>query len=107
MAAICAATQSARMTEIARYRFRAATMADLRFWQVGKRLRMLAFGGIATLPLTKRNWLTPAVFALDVSFGERPFAYMPDYAVHGWPQHHFDLSSEKSRGSTNTSANST
>jgi aminoglycoside 6'-N-acetyltransferase len=33
-----------------------------------------------------------------VSFDGRPFAFMQDYSVHGWDQHHFDYLPKGSRG---------
>lgn len=86
------------MTDMARYRFRAATMADL---------GLLA--GWLKAPHVSRWWNSDAPFDEEkladsrvsrwvVWLGERPFAYMQDYAVHGWPQHHFDYLPDGSRG---------
>jgi aminoglycoside 6'-N-acetyltransferase len=49
-------------------------------------------------PFDEEKLADPRVSRWIVSFGERPFAYMQDYSVHGWPQHPFDYLPDRSRG---------
>jgi aminoglycoside 6'-N-acetyltransferase len=85
------------MSEPNRYRFRAVTHADfalLRHWREG--------------PHVSRWWGSEDSFEEEladrrvsrwiVSLEQRSFAYMQDYSVHGWGQHHFDYLPEGSRG---------
>src|SRR5688572_13702292 len=76
------------MTEIARYRFRAG-------WQKAPHVSLW---WNSDAPFDEEKLADPRVSRWIVSFGERPFAYMHDYAVHGWPQHHFDYLPDKSQG---------
>ena len=95
------------MIEIARYRFRAATMADLGLLAGWQKAPHVSLWWNSDAPFDEEKLADPRVSRWIVSFGERSFAYMQDYAVHGWPQHHFDYLPDQSRGSTTTSANST
>jgi aminoglycoside 6'-N-acetyltransferase len=86
------------MPDPKQYHFRAAKLADfdlLLRWQ--------------TAPHVSRWWGTDDPFDEEaladarvsrwiVSLEQRAFAYMQDYAVHGWGQHHFDHLPEGSRG---------
>ena len=86
------------MTEIARYRFRAATMADLGLLAGWQKAPHVSLWWNSDAPFDEEKLADPRVSRWIVSFGERPFAYMQDYAVHGWPQQHFDYLPDQSRG---------
>jgi aminoglycoside 6'-N-acetyltransferase len=86
------------MSEPKRYRFRAVTLADfdlLRGWQ--QRAHVSRWWG-SEEPFDKEELADARVSRWIVSLEQRPFAYMQDYAVHGWGQHHFDYLPEGSRG---------
>ncbi|TPW32281.1 acetyltransferase [Martelella alba] len=80
------------------YGFRRATMDDLalimawrsrphvrKWWDLGK-------------PYSEEEMADPRVARWIVSTNERPFAFMQDYSVHGWADHHFASLPEGSRG---------
>lgn len=80
------------------YRFRRATLDDLpqlAAWQANAHVRewwdseALYDAGDLEDPRIAR-WI--------VSYGEDTFAYMQDYDVHGWANHHFGALPEGSRG---------
>ncbi len=86
------------MTKIPHYGFRAATMADLallRYW-----LHMPHVGRWwgHDDPFDKDDLADPRVSRWIVLLGDQPFAYLQDYAVHGWDQHHFAHLPPASRG---------
>lgn len=80
------------------YSFRAVTPADidlLRRWQEGPHVSRWwgsddSFDEEELADARVARWI--------ISLEERPFAYMQDYAVHGWGEHHFDFLPEGSRG---------
>jgi aminoglycoside 6'-N-acetyltransferase len=86
------------MMEIAPYRFRAATMADFDLLAGWQRAPHVSPWWNSDPPLTEEKLSDPRVLRWIVAFGERPFAYMQDYAVHGWPEHPFDYLPQGSRG---------
>ena len=86
------------MTVPGGYAFRPVTEADLG----------LIAGWLAE-PHVRAWWGEDAAYDADdladrrvarriVSLAGRPFAYMQDYAVHGWPDHHFAALPAGSRG---------
>ncbi|MDZ4313084.1 MAG: GNAT family N-acetyltransferase [Cypionkella sp.] len=80
------------------YHFRAATFADL---DLLKRWQESAHVGRwwgSEDPFAEEELVDPRVYRWIVSLEQRSFAYMQDYAVHGWGQHHFDYLPEGSRG---------
>jgi aminoglycoside 6'-N-acetyltransferase len=86
------------MPEPEHYQFRAVTFADLdllRRWQ--KTAQVSRWWG-SDDPFDKEDFADPRVSRWIVSYEGQPFAYMQDYAVHGWGQHHFAYLPEKSRG---------
>ena len=86
------------MTVAARYGFRPATLADLellRRWQGEPHVR--AWWDDED-PYDDADFADPRVRRWIVSFGPQPFAYMQDYAVHGWGDHPFDHLPAGSRG---------
>jgi aminoglycoside 6'-N-acetyltransferase len=71
------------------YRFRKATLEDLALleaWQSNPHVR--AWWG-SDAPYDAAKLADPRVDRWIVSKAERPFAYMQDYTVHGWEDHHF------------------
>lgn len=86
------------MMEIARYGFRAATMADFDLLSGWQRASHVSPWWNSNAPLDEEKLADPRVSRWIVSLGDRPFAYMQDYSVHGWPQHPFDYLPDKSRG---------
>ena len=86
------------MTDTARYRFRAATMADLGLVARWLKAPHVSLWWSSDTPFDEEKLADPRVSRWIVSLGERPFAYMQDYAVHGWPEHHFDYLPDGARG---------
>ena len=86
------------MTDATRYTFRKATMADLgllRAWQSRPHVR--AWWG-ETEPGDTMDFEDTRVARWIVGSGGRPFAYMQDYTVRGWEDHHFFDLPKGSRG---------
>lgn len=86
------------MTVAGRYEFRPATMRDLdllRGWQAAPHVN-LWWGNEE--PFDATELADQRVCRLIVSLEDRPFAYIQDYAVHGWEQHHFGCLPKGSRG---------
>ncbi|MGL5011469.1 MAG: GNAT family N-acetyltransferase, partial [Paracoccaceae bacterium] len=86
------------MPDTGQYHFRAVTLADaglLQRWQEAPHVSR--WWGDDDL-LDAEELADPRVARWIVSFGGHPFAYMQDYAVHGWGQHHFGHLPEGSRG---------
>jgi len=80
------------------YSFRRATLADLDLlmeWQLKPHVR--AWWGSGE-PYDEEKLADPRVARWIVSFMGRPFAFMQDYAVHGWENHHFANLPKGSRG---------
>ncbi|MEM9843207.1 MAG: GNAT family N-acetyltransferase [Pseudomonadota bacterium] len=77
------------MTVTGKYAFRAATMGDLPMllaWQAEPHVRAW---WDSDAPYNQEELSNPRVSRFIVSFDGRPFAFMQDYAVHGWEDHHF------------------
>ncbi|MEJ6394268.1 GNAT family N-acetyltransferase [Gymnodinialimonas sp. 2305UL16-5] len=71
------------------YDFRRATRDDLALlavWQSHPHVR--AWWG-ASEPYGEADLADPHVARWIVSYAEQPFAFMQDYNVHGWDDHHF------------------
>ncbi|MBV0912476.1 GNAT family N-acetyltransferase [Anianabacter salinae] len=86
------------MTATRNYRFRRANVDDLallRVWQLNPHVR--EWWG-ADEPYTEADLADPRVAPWIVSFGRRPFAFMQDYTVHGWGDHHFAHLPQGTRG---------
>ncbi|MFO6465760.1 GNAT family N-acetyltransferase [Jannaschia sp. KMU-145] len=80
------------------YTFRPATMDDIDLlagWRAAPHVR--EWWG-ADDPYGAAQLADPRVARWIVSVGTHPFAYMQDYAVHGWDDHHFAHLPEGSRG---------
>ncbi|MXX88941.1 MAG: acetyltransferase [Boseongicola sp. SB0677_bin_26] len=81
-----------------RYTFRKAAAADLgllRKWQSRPHVREW---WDSDEPGNEEELADPRIVRWIVSTVGRPFAYMQDYTVHGWEDHHFFGLPEGSRG---------
>ncbi|APX12960.1 GNAT family N-acetyltransferase [Tateyamaria omphalii] len=86
------------MTTANRYSFRNATLDDLALlkgWQSTPHVREW---WDADEPYDADDLADPRVARWIVSFSGQPFAYMQDYTVHGWDDHHFAHLPTGSRG---------
>ncbi|MEM6637962.1 MAG: GNAT family N-acetyltransferase [Pseudomonadota bacterium] len=86
------------MTGAGRYEFRQATSADLALlnaWQLLPHVR--EWWDVEDL-IDEEDLSDPRVLQWVVSFSARPFAFMQDYTVHGWDDHHFAGLPKGSRG---------
>ncbi len=86
------------MTVTNRYDFRMVTPADfdlLLAWQSRPHVR--EWWGPAE-PFSEEKLQDPRVSRWIVSLEEFPFAYIQDYTVHGWENHHFFSLPKGSRG---------
>lgn len=80
-----------------RYTFRNVTTADLDLlheWQS----RPHVSEWWDSEPRTEEDLKDPRVRRWMVSIADHPFAYMQDYTVHGWENHHFYQLPKSSRG---------
>jgi aminoglycoside 6'-N-acetyltransferase len=81
-----------------RYEFRQATIDDLNLlieWQAHPHVREW---WNSDEPYDQEDIRDPRVLRWIVSTNERPFAFMQDYTVHGWEDHHFAQLPRGSRG---------
>ncbi len=86
------------MAPVQKYSFRKATLRDvdlLMEWQ--SRPHMRAWWG-TDAPYGAEELNDPRVARWIVSTENRPFAFMQDYAVHGWENHHFAALPKGTRG---------
>tara|TARA_R110002049_G_scaffold303217_1_gene497374 strand:+ start:1445 stop:1951 length:507 start_codon:yes stop_codon:yes gene_type:complete len=86
------------MMTAAHYSFRNLTLDDLDLlesWQSRPHIREW-WGSDA--PFDRAKLADPKVARWIVSHAGRPFAFMQDYSVHGWDDHHFAKLPEGSRG---------
>jgi aminoglycoside 6'-N-acetyltransferase len=86
------------MTSSRNYNFRRATLDDLallKTWQLNPHVREW---WDADEPYTEADLADPRVARWIVSFGTRSIAFMQDYTVHGWEDHHFAYLPRGSRG---------
>jgi aminoglycoside 6'-N-acetyltransferase len=86
------------MTTAQRYRFRKATVDDLDLlmkWQSTPHVRQ--WWG-SNDPYDEEELADPRVARWIVSDFGHPFAFMQDYTVHGWDDHHFAELPKGSRG---------
>ncbi len=86
------------MIEIGHYSFRGVNLGDLALleaWQSNSHVREW---WDTDEPYNEADLADPRVTRLIVSFAGRPFAFMQDYAVHGWENHHFASLPEGARG---------
>ena len=86
------------MTAASKYDFRKATMGDLPTlleWQVQPHVREW---WDSDEPYDQEELSDPRVSRCIVSVDGRPFAFMQDYSVHGWEDHHFAHLPKGARG---------
>ncbi|MFL4468765.1 GNAT family N-acetyltransferase [Tateyamaria armeniaca] len=86
------------MTGILTYSFRRVTADDLALlatWQSQPHVRRW---WDADAPYEAEDLADPKVARWIVSLTDRPFAFMQDYTVHGWDDHHFAGLPQGSRG---------
>lgn len=86
------------MRTVHTYNFRRATRDDLAMlkkWQ--SRPHVSEWWG-SDEPFDETELADPRVARWIVAFADRPFAYMQDYSVHGWEDHHFADLPNGSRG---------
>lgn len=86
------------MTASRKYDFRKVTMGDLPIlldWQAQPHVREWWDSGE---PYDQEEMSDPRVSRCIVSFKGRPFAFMQDYSVHGWEDHHFAQLPKGARG---------
>ena len=86
------------MTAISRYEFRKVSMDDaglLQKWRAQPHVRAWWDAGE---PYTGEQLGDPRVARWIVTVDGRPFAFMQDYTVHGWREHHFAHLPQGSRG---------
>ncbi|MGL4635811.1 MAG: GNAT family N-acetyltransferase [Beijerinckiaceae bacterium] len=86
------------MTATGPYHFRAALLDDLGLLRGWQSIPHVSRWWGAGDPFDEAELADHRVSRWIVSLGSRPFAYMQDYSVHGWGQHHFDYLPEGSRG---------
>lgn len=80
------------------YSFRRATLNDLdllKGWQSNPHVHEW---WDSDAPYDEEKLADPRVARWIVSLAERPFAFMQDYTVHGWEDHHFAKLPKGSRG---------
>lgn len=86
------------MTSPNSYRFSKLTSKDLpalTAWQSNSHVRKW---WDASEPYDEKDLADTRVSRWIVSYKERPFAFMQDYSVHGWEDHHFANLPEGTRG---------
>ncbi len=71
------------------YDFRRATMDDIRLLMTWQAHPHVSAWWDADEPYDKVELSDPRVARWIVSTNGRPFAFMQDYTVHGWADHHF------------------
>ena len=89
---------SGEMSTPRHYSFRSVTSDDLALlqaWQSHQHVREWWDTGGS---YDEADLADPLVARWIVSIAERPFAFMQDYSVHGWDDHHFASLPKGSRG---------
>lgn len=86
------------MSTTNRYTFRKATTADLDLLLDWQSRPHVSEWWDSVEPTGERELCDPRVARWIVSIAGRPFAYMQDYTVHGWENHHFFGLPKGSRG---------
>ncbi|WP_299555828.1 GNAT family N-acetyltransferase [uncultured Tateyamaria sp.] len=77
------------MISTRQYTFRKATFDDLELLKAWQSNPHVSEWWGAGEPYDKADLADPRVARWIVSHAERPFAFMQDYTVHGWDNHHF------------------
>ncbi|SFS22131.1 GNAT family N-acetyltransferase [Yoonia litorea] len=86
------------MTRPPKYSFRQATPADLLLLADWRKAAHVARWWGEGESYSQEDLAEPRVTMMIVSLDDRPFAYMQDYTVHGWDDHHFAGLPHGSRG---------
>ena len=86
------------MTGSPEYGFRPATLADLELLRRWQQAPHVSAWWDDEDPYDDADVADPRVNRWIVSLGHQPFAYMQDYAVHGWGEHPFNHLPAGSRG---------
>jgi len=86
------------MNGITPYTFRKVTLDDLPLLSAWQAAPHVAEWWDGEEPYTAEDLADPRVARWIVSHADRPFAYMQDYTVHGWEDHHFGFLPEGARG---------
>ncbi len=81
-----------------RYNFRPAALDDLPLLRGWLRTADVAAWWGTDDPFDTGDLADGRIAAWIVSADDRPFAYLQDYDVHGWPDHHFRHLPQGSRG---------
>ncbi|WP_309083606.1 GNAT family N-acetyltransferase [Chelativorans sp.] len=80
------------------YSFRKATLDDLDMLMGWQSSPHVGEWWDSDEPYDEAELADPRVARWIVSIAERPFAFMQDYTVHGWADHHFAYLPKGSRG---------
>ncbi|WP_281927252.1 GNAT family N-acetyltransferase [Roseibium album] len=80
------------------YSFHRATLDDLALLEAWQSNPHVLKWWSSDEPYDKGDLADPRVARWIVSTSERPFAFMQDYTVHGWDDHHFADLPQGSRG---------
>ncbi|MEM1129160.1 MAG: GNAT family N-acetyltransferase [Pseudomonadota bacterium] len=80
------------------YEFRRATPADIALLNTWRLLSHVAEWWDPEELFDQEDFADPRVVQWVVSFSGQPFAFMQDYTVHGWEDHHFAGLPTGSRG---------
>ena len=86
------------MTAANQYSFRKVTLDDLPLLAVWQSAPHIREWWDSAEPYSAADLADPKVARWIVSTGGRPFAFMQDYTVHGWEDHHFAGLPKGSRG---------
>jgi aminoglycoside 6'-N-acetyltransferase len=86
------------MVSSSRYTFRKMTSADFKMVSTWRSHQHVREWWDSDEPSTNRELEDERVERWIVSLAERPFAYIQDYTVHGWDNHHFFALPPGSRG---------
>ena len=86
------------MTASNGYHFRTATLDDLPLLIAWQSTPHVQKWWDEEVPYDEADLADPRVRRWIVSMGEKPFAFMQDYTVHGWEEHHFAGLPKGSRG---------
>ncbi|WP_157967578.1 GNAT family N-acetyltransferase [Cohaesibacter intestini] len=86
------------MTSASHYTFRRVTLDDLALLEAWQKTPHVGEWWDASEPYSEADLADIRVARWIVSRAARPFAFMQDYAVHGWEEHHFSYLPKGSRG---------
>lgn len=81
-----------------RYRFRRVSSGDLPLLEAWQRLPHVAEWWDGSTVYDAEDLTDPRLALWLVEYDGRPFAFMQDYDVHGWPDHHFSFLPPGARG---------